>query len=58
MLDPIVLESVSKNGSADRPGEMRPALAPVETGAAEHSALGGEVKIDAELIEERPTGIS
>jgi len=57
MLDPIVLESVSKNGGADRPGQMRSALAPVETGAAEHSALRGEVKIDAEFIEERPAGI-
>ena len=52
MLDPIVLDSVSKNGSADRPGQMGPALAPVETGAAEQSALGGEAKIDAVLIEE------
>jgi hypothetical protein len=52
MLDPIVLESVTKNGSADRPGQMWPALAPVETRATEHSALGGEAKIDAELIEE------
>ena len=52
MLDPIVLEGVTKNGSADRPGQMRPALAPVETRSAEHSALGGEAKIDAQLIEE------
>ena len=52
MLDPIVLESVTKNGSADRPGQMRPALGPIETGAAEHSAFGDEAKIDAELIEE------
>ena len=52
MLDPIVIEGVTKNGSADRPGQMGPAFAPVETGAAEHSALGGEAKIDAELIEE------
>jgi hypothetical protein len=52
MLDPIVLESVMKNGSAERPGQMRSALAPVETGTAEHSALGGEAKIDAPLIEE------
>jgi hypothetical protein len=57
MLDPIVLEGVTKNGSADRPGQMRPALAPVETGAAEHSAFGGAAEIDAELIEERPAGI-
>ena len=52
MLYPIVIESMTKNGSADHPGQMRSALAPVETGAAEHSALGGEVKIDAEFIEE------
>ena len=52
MLDPIVLEGVTKNGCADRPGQMRPALAPVETRSAEHSALGGEAKIDAQLIEE------
>lgn len=52
MLNPIVLESVVKDGSAERPGQMRPALAPVETGATEHSALGGEAKINAELIEE------
>jgi hypothetical protein len=52
VLDPIVLESVIKKGGADRPGQMRPALAPVETGATEHSALGGEAKIDAQLIEE------
>ena len=52
MLDPIVIESVTKNGSADRPGQMRSALAPVETRAAEHSALGGEAKINAGLIEE------
>ncbi len=52
MLDPMVIESVTKNGRADRPGQMRPALAQIETGAAEHSALGGEAKIDAELIEE------
>ena len=58
MLDPIVLESMSKNGSTDRPGQMRPAFAPVQTGAAEHSSLRGEVKIDAGVIEERPTGIS
>ncbi len=57
MLDPIVLESMSENGSADRPGQMRPALAPVETGAAEHSSLRGEVKIDAGVTKERPTGI-
>jgi hypothetical protein len=57
MLDPIALESVTKNSSAKRPGQMRPALAPVETGATEHSALGGEAKIEAQLIEERPTGI-
>jgi hypothetical protein len=38
MLDPIVLENVTKNGSADRSGQMRPTLAPVETGAAEHPA--------------------
>ena len=29
MLDPIVLEDVTKDGGADRPGQMRPALAPV-----------------------------
>jgi hypothetical protein len=58
MLDPLVIESMSKNGGADRPGQMRPALAPVETGTAEHSSLRGEVKIDAGVIEERPTGIS
>jgi hypothetical protein len=52
MLNPIVLESVTKNGSANRPGQMRSALAPVETGAAEYSTSGGEAKIDAELIEE------
>jgi hypothetical protein len=52
MLDPIVLESVIKNGGADCPGQMRPALAPVETGATEHPALRGEAKIDAQLIEE------
>jgi len=52
MLDPIVLEGVTKNGRADRPGQMRTALAPVETRSAEHSALGGEAKIDAQLIEE------
>ena len=52
MLDPIVLESVTKNGSTDRPGQMGPALAPVETGTAEDSALGGDAKIDAVLIEE------
>jgi hypothetical protein len=52
MLDPIVLDRVMKNGSADRPCQMRPPLAPVETGATEHSAPGGEAKIDAELIEE------
>src|SRR5258708_4801774 len=46
MLDPIVIESVTKNGSADRPGQMGSALAPVETGAAEPSAPGGETKID------------
>lgn len=58
MLDPIVIESMSKNGGADRPSQMRPTLAPVETGAAEHSSLRDEVKIDAGVIEERPTGIS
>jgi hypothetical protein len=52
MLHPIVLESVSKNGSADRARQMGPALAPVETGAAEYPALRREAKIDAELIEE------
>ena len=52
VLDPIMLESVIKNGGADRPGQMRPALAPVQTGATEHTALGGEAKIDAQLIEE------
>jgi len=52
MLDPVVIESVIKNGSADRPGQMRPALAPVETWATEHATLGGEAKIDAQLIEE------
>jgi hypothetical protein len=52
MLDPIVLEGVTKNGSAHRPGQMRPTLAPVETRSAEHSALGDEAKIDADLIEE------
>ena len=52
MLDPIVLEGVTKNGSADRPCQMRPALAPVETRSAEHSTLGSEAKIDAQLIEE------
>ena len=57
MLDPIALESMAKNGGADRPGQMRPALAPVETGTTEHSALGGEAKVDTKLIEERPTGI-
>ena len=53
MLDPIVLKSVTKNGSADRPGQMRSALAPVETGAAEHSALGGEAKIGRASCRER-----
>jgi hypothetical protein len=38
MLDPLVIESMSKNGGADRAGQMRPALAPVETGTAEHSS--------------------
>ena len=52
MLDPVVVESVTKNGSANRPGQMRPALAPVETGTAEYAALGCQAKIDAELIEE------
>ena len=52
VLDPIVLESVTKNGSADRPGQMRPPLAPIETGATEHSAPGDKAKIDAGLIEE------
>lgn len=52
MLDPIVLESVTKNGSADRPSQMGPALTPIETGATEHSALGDKAKIDAGLIEE------
>jgi hypothetical protein len=57
MLDPVVIESMPKNGGADRPGQMWAALAPIETGATEHSALGREAKIDAALIEERPTGI-
>ncbi|MBV9459503.1 MAG: hypothetical protein JO141_18565 [Bradyrhizobium sp.] len=52
MLAPIVLESVIKNGSADRSGQMRPALAPVETRATEHPTLGGEAKIDAQVVEE------
>jgi hypothetical protein len=52
MLNPILLESVTKNGSADRPGQMRPALAPIETGTTEHSAPGDKTKIDAGLIEE------
>lgn len=52
MPDPIVFESETKDDSADRPGQVVPALAPVETGAAEHSAFGGEAKIDAQLVEE------
>jgi hypothetical protein len=52
MFDPIVVEGVTKNGSADRSSQMRAALAPVETRATEQSALGGKAKIDAELVEE------
>lgn len=52
MLDLVMLESVAEGGGADGAGQMRPALAPVETGATEYTALGAQAKIDAELIEE------
>jgi hypothetical protein len=56
-LDPIVIESMAQDCRANRPGQMRPAFAPIETGAAEHPALGRLAKIDTDLIEERPAGI-
>ena len=52
MFDPIMVEGMTKNGSADRSRQMRTALAPVKTRATEHPTLGGEAKIDAVLIEE------
>lgn len=44
-LDPVVLESVTEDGSADSADQMRPALAPIETGSAEHPTFGREAKI-------------